>query len=288
MKVKQHCRKIDTSNQQILQLLPPGATLPPYLEQDRNEALYPKKDEKKKKKKGNNSDSSSSSEDSDDDDDDYAAMNKSPSRPGTIDNSSLILPTNNEGWCCTIESTQNDPHNNDDKKEWDDDAILLQNHLVRGYHYELLPREAYVALRNWYGESSPPITRRVVMKAADAAGTQRVKLYSEHWDVFTRQSSSLSSSGSNNNGNTSYKCSACGSPAASSSCTRCGVAKYCNKDCQRTHWAYHKKMCPGLKEKKEKGKLDVNALDSAWGRVGLNNLGNTCFMNSAVQVSLYT
>lgn len=50
MKVKQHCRKIDTSNQQILQLLPPGATLPPYLEQDRNKALYPKEDEKEKEK----------------------------------------------------------------------------------------------------------------------------------------------------------------------------------------------------------------------------------------------
>lgn len=297
MKIKQHCRQIDTSNQQILQLLPPGATLPPYLEQDRNEALYPKKDEKKNKKK-KSCDSSSSSDDSDDDDG-YTAMKKSPPRPRDIDNSSLILPNNNEGWCCTIESAQNDQQkSNNENQECDNDAVLLRNHLVRGYDYELLPREAYGALRAWYGESSPHILRRVVTNADAAVGastTQRVELYSEHWDIITRRSSSLSSSSSSskNSNNTSFKCSACGSPTGKSSCTRCGVARYCNRQCQMNHWTYHKKMCSKLKKQKEEGSLDANNssstnlfLDSAWGRVGLNNLGNTCFLNSAMQVSL--
>lgn len=288
--IKQHCRQIDTFNQQILQLLPPGATLPPYLEQNRNEALHPKKDEKKK---NTDDDSSTSSEDSDDDD--SAIVKNSHPRPDAIDNSSLILPHNNEGWCCTIESAQNDNNN----KDCNEDAVLLRNHLVRGYHYELLPREAYGTLRRWYGESSPHIVRRVVEVVsadADTAGTnttQCVELYSEHWDVFSRRSSSLSCSSSSSVGNsTPFKCSACGSPTGKKSCQKCGVARYCNRKCQVNHWTYHKKTCSKLNKQKAEGSLDVNqsstnlVLDSAWGRVGLNNLGNTCFLNSAMQVSL--
>lgn len=283
---RSHCRQIDTFNQQILQMLPPGATLPPYLEQDRNEALHPKKDEKNKKGTATD-DSSTSSEDSEDD---YTSVKKSPPRPGVIDNTSLILPHNNEGWCCTIESAQNDNNK---------DAVLLRNHLVRGYHYELLPREAYGALRRWYGESSPHIVRRVVEVSVDAdpAGgtstTQCVELYSEHWDVMTRRSSSLSSSSNNSVGaSTTFKCSACGSPTGTKTCQKCGVARYCDRKCQVNHWTYHKKTCSILKKQKEEGSLDDKqtstnlVLDAAWGRVGLNNLGNTCFLNSAVQVSL--
>jgi len=295
--IKQHCRQIDISNQQVLQLLPPGATLPPYLEQDRNLALRPKTEEKKKKSVSN-SDSSTSSDDSDDDDE-FATFKKSPPRPGAIDNASLILPHNNEGWCCTIESAQleqqikNENQGGNDSK--DTSSVLLRNHLVRGYHYELLPREAYGALRTWYGESSPHIVRRVVVNDADDGTSntqQRVELYSEHWDVISRRSSSLSSGGDSSN-NTSLKCSACGSPTGKSSCQRCGVARYCNRKCQVNHWTYHKKMCSTLNKRKEEGSLEADnnssnvVLDSAWGRVGLNNLGNTCFLNSAMQCMMH-
>ena len=331
--IEQHCKQIDISNQQILQLFPPGATLPLYLEQDRTEALRVKKkknEENINKKNGTSGDSSSSSTtSSEDSDDDESVGLPPPLLPGVIDNSSLILPNNNEGWCCDIESSTPDEQqqqrsttdtnqggkNNDDISD-DDSNVLLRSHLVRGYHFELLPREVYVALHSWYGETSPPIVRRVVVPGNtldDAAGgtnnknnnIPRVELYSEHWDIIARRNDemmkqrppSLGSSNGSSSSKTSLKCSACGSPSGKSACRKCGVARYCDRQCQVNHWSYHKKFCSTINNQQQEGgdggssldnanSVSNHVLDSAWGRVGLNNLGNTCFLNSAVQVSL--
>lgn len=288
MEIKRHCKTIDMANLQLLKLLPPGATLPPYYEQNRNEALTSVDDEKgeedKKKKKnqsrGRSDDSSytSSEEDSDDDESKIEEGTLFPS-PGVIDNSSLILPRNNEGWCCPIEYASDQEEDEKSPGEESPSWALLKNHLVRGYHFELLPREAYVALRSWYGESSPHIIRRV----EDVDGNVQVIQYPEQWDAVSRCVNELPGT----------KCSACGSPTGTKTCTKCGVAHYCNRNCQVNHWSYHKKICQTLKiqrqeQQQQGGRLGAgnDLLDySRWGRVGLNNLGNTCFLNSAMQVS---
>eukprot|EP00040_Diaphanoeca_grandis_P015157 m.77136 g.77136 ORF g.77136 m.77136 type:complete len:100 (-) comp24981_c0_seq3:542-841(-) len=38
-------------------------------------------------------------------------------------------------------------------------------------------------------------------------------------------------------------CAACGKADAESRCSGCRTVKYCNRDCQRSHWKKHKKLC---------------------------------------------
>lgn len=38
-------------------------------------------------------------------------------------------------------------------------------------------------------------------------------------------------------------CAHCGKPNRSLSCSRCKSVKYCNSECQRTHWPTHKQVC---------------------------------------------
>ena len=42
-----------------------------------------------------------------------------------------------------------------------DGEVRIKAALVRGYHYEIMPREVYYALRAWYGEDEPRIMRRI-------------------------------------------------------------------------------------------------------------------------------
>jgi len=101
-------------------------------------------------------------------------------------------------------------------------------------------------------------------------------------------------------------------------CTRCRSVLYCSAACQKLHWGFHKKICVKLKDCREKyaeryagstissaneGSESVatsstapaarvfNPYDDAvsipWlnlsGKVGLNNLGNSCYLNSGLQ-----
>ena len=65
-------------------------------------------------------------------------------------------------------------------------------------------------------------------------------------------------------------CAAC-CTEAKSTCNRCGTAKYCSRACQSSHWPFHRKVC------------STGGGDPARrGVVGCVNLGNSCYMNSAL------
>ena len=81
-------------------------------------------------------------DDGDSDSDDESSQESSLPL-GEIDNSSLLMES----------STFH--------KQWyDTSPQTLRPNLIRGYHFELLPREVYNALREWYGELTPSLCRR--------------------------------------------------------------------------------------------------------------------------------
>lgn len=135
-----------------------------------------------------------------------------------------------------------------------DEQPYLKPNLVRGYHYEILPREVYFALRTWYGEITPSICRRT-----NEGGF--VKLY-----PLSRDPPQL---------HVLPNCSGCRAPYASFKCKNCMLASYCDRECQQSHWPFHQNSCAS-------GNVG-GALQRERGLIGLNNLGNTCFMNSALQ-----
>lgn len=166
------------------------------------------------------------------------------------------------------EGQKADGNNSADEETNEDQPTILRPHLVRGYHYEILPREVYAALVNWYGESTPSLCRRVVktsikdMKVLHLYPGRRKKI-----------NSILGSS-------VEMKCAACGACRAVSRCRRCMKARYCNRSCQEAHWTSHKIACNAAVKNPDSHEIKFLSVN---GQAGLNNLGNTCFMNSALQ-----
>jgi ubiquitin carboxyl-terminal hydrolase 4/11/15 len=152
---------------------------------------------------------------------------------GPIDNSSLLLDLDTPF-----------------RQHWYPPSQTLKPNLVRGFHYEIIPREVYQALSTWYTESSIPICRRSNAK-------EKLQIY--QWDATPKVRHSC--------------CGACGAPYAKSRCTQCLDIYYCGRPCQEAHWSFHRQVC---------GRVDAKK-NVVPGRVGLHNLGNTCFMNSPLQ-----
>jgi ubiquitin carboxyl-terminal hydrolase 4/11/15 len=68
-------------------------------------------------------------------------------------------------------------------------------------------------------------------------------------------------------------------------CPRCRAVHYCGKECQAAHWPFHKVWCSAavdlshLPAQQFEKKVKVGFR----GRVGLFNLGNSCYLNSSLQ-----
>jgi len=61
----------------------------------------------------------------------------------------------------------------------------------------------------------------------------------------------------------------------------CKEVAYCKKSCYERDMDYHRKNCKRAGEEEDE-KLNLASKTSKLGLCGLQNLGNTCFMNSGL------
>jgi tetratricopeptide (TPR) repeat protein len=227
----------DSTTNNLLQYLPDGATLPPTMTTE-NGAVGP---------------------------------------PGPVDNSRLLLTINNtndtnsytylQQWYQPYLTAHQLPYMSDEA------TVPVRPNLVRGYHYELLPRDVYSAICSWYTQLTPYICRRtttVALELLNATTTTRqvvLPLYPIAPHAPTTEPLT--------------RCACCRALQPKHKCD-CRVARYCNRKCQEAHWKYHRHECLRLKQLQQEQEEDdddgVDKYQHADGKVGLNNLGNTCFM----------
>ena len=183
--------------------------------------------------------------------------------------------------------------------------VPVRPNLERGYHYEIIPREVYYALRLWYTEITPPICRRAMKGTSTQNGNSTnghghesrlciplypLRLHTTVPSVTTTPSVETSPTGGSSNKVGVGVCGNCGAVNVTLRCYNCLSIYYCDRSCQESDWNAHKNECKMIAQtKSSRDNLKTTLLPSqqrlvrARGRTGLNNLGNTCFMNAAIQ-----
>ena len=74
-------------------------------------------------------------------------------------------------------------------------------------------------------------------------------------------------------------------------CSKCHGPRYCSKECQRRHWPYHKLECKEIKPTENTSTTTTTLINKKKrpsqsmepGCVGLNNIGNSCYLSASLQ-----
>lgn len=134
---------------------------------------------------------------------------------------------------------------------------------------------------NLYLSATEKISSRVRTYSGTVAETKSLKIVYNDCGL-SRVSVSHTHLGSfGNSGNSCFAC----KKLALYHCCECQAVYYCSKNCQESHWKYHRKWCAHAFDncKLPFEQFQVVVKVGFRGRVGLCNLGNSCYMNSSMQ-----